>query len=276
MSATRLPTYFLSHGAGPWPFMTGVFRRQFAKLEQALGETGEELSSANALLVVSAHWETDGFAISSDARPAMIYDYTGFPDDTYRIRYAAPGDTRLAEQVLRLLRDGGMEQARLDPERGYDHGTFSILKAMFPLADKPVVQLSLDRTLDPRLHLEVGRLLAPLRNEGIAIIGSGQSFQNLALRDARAIHPSAHFDAWLQHVLVQASPGKRQESLVRWEDAPYARLAHPREEHLIPLMVAVGAAGDDAGECIYQEQLAGVMTAASFRFGFAPLPRQVP
>jgi len=275
MSTPRLPTYFLSHGAGPWPFMTGAFRRQFAKLEQALGETGEELSSASALLVVSAHWETDGFAISSGSRPGMVYDYSGFPDDTYRVCYAAPGDTRLAERVHQLLRDGGMEHTRLDPERGYDHGSFSILKAMFPLADKPVVQLSLDRRFDPRLHLEVGRLLAPLRKDGIAIIGSGQSFQNLALRDSRAIQPSAQFDAWLQHVLVQASPRERQDSLLRWKDAPYARLAHPREEHLIPLMVAVGAAGNDAGQCIYREQLAGVMTAASFRFGFAPLTRQV-
>ncbi|MBU9610624.1 dioxygenase [Burkholderia multivorans] len=270
MSVSRLPTYFLSHGAGPWSFMAGAFRQQFATLEQALVATGRELAHANAILMISAHWETNGFAVSSSRQPGMIYDYAGFPEDTYRIHYKAPGSPPLAERVHRLLQAGGITNCRLDPERGYDHGTFSIMKVMRPLADKPIVQLSLDRRFDPQLHFDLGRLLSPLRDEGIAIIGSGQSFQNLALRDARAMQPSKDFDAWLQHTLVDAAASDRRDRLLRWKDAPYARLAHAREEHLIPLMVATGAAGDDAGECIYREQLGGFMTAASFRFGPPP------
>ncbi|WP_081065610.1 DODA-type extradiol aromatic ring-opening family dioxygenase [Burkholderia territorii] len=271
MSASRLPTWFLSHGAGPWPFMAGAFRDQFATLEQALIATGGELAHARAILMVSAHWETGGFAVSSGAQPAMIYDYAGFPAETYRVRYKAPGSPLLAERVHRLLQAGGITNCRLDPDRGYDHGTFSIMKVMRPLADKPIVQLSLDRGFDPQLHFDVGVLLAPLRDEGVAIIGSGQSFQNLSLRDVRAIKPSGDFDAWLRDTLVHAPPADRRDRLLHWKDAPYARLAHPREEHLLPLMVAAGAAGDDIGECIYREQLGGVMTAASFRFGAPPL-----
>jgi aromatic ring-opening dioxygenase catalytic subunit (LigB family) len=250
--------------------MAGTFRKQFATLEMALMETGGELAHAETLLVVSAHWETSGFALSSSARPGMIYDYAGFPPDTYRVRYDAPGDPLLAKRVQRLLQAGGISNCRLDPERGYDHGTFAIVNVMRPLADKPIVQLSLNEGLDPELHFEVGSLLAPLREEGVAIIGSGQSFQNLSMRDRRAIEPSAQFDHWLQDTIVHASPDDRRDRLLRWRDAPYARLAHAREEHLVPLMVAAGAAREDAGQCIYREQLAGVMTTASFRFGPSP------
>ena len=270
MSRPRLPTYFLSHGAGPWSFMAGPFREQFATLEMALMETGRELAQADAFLVVSAHWETDGFAVSSSAQPAMIYDYAGFPPHTYQIRYEALGSPLLAQRVQRLLQADGIPNCRLDPERGYDHGTFAIMKVMRPFADKPVVQLSLNKGLDPQLHFDIGRLLAPLRNEGIAIIGSGQSFQNLSLRDARAIEPSMQFDSWLQDTIVRASSGDRRDRLLRWKDAPCARLAHKREEHLIPLMVAAGAASDDPAQCIYRERLADIMMAASFRFGSPP------
>ena len=274
MTDQRLPTYFLSHGAGPWSYMHGDFRERFAALEHSLVAMRNELGDApKAVLMISAHWEENGFAISSAAQPGMIYDYHGFPDYTYDVHYRAPGSPELAHRVERLLRDGGM-LAWLDAERGYDHGTFGVLKPLYPAENMPVVQLSLNRNLDSGLHIEVGRLLAPLRSEGILIIGSGQSFQNLALRDARARVPSAEFDAWLQQTLLQSSPGERRARLLHWEQAPYARLAHAREEHLIPLMVAVGAAEDEAGSCIYREQLFGLMTAASFRFGPLPLAGQ--
>jgi aromatic ring-opening dioxygenase catalytic subunit (LigB family) len=197
----------------------------------------------------------------------MVYDYYGFPEHTYHIRYAAPGSPELAGQVHQLIRRAGID-AITDPDRGYDHGTFSIMKPLFPEEDVPVVQLSLDSELDPALHLEVGRLLAPLRDQGVLIIGSGSSFHNLRLRDTRAIQPSRAFDNWLQETLTATGTEERQRRLIAWESAPAARVAHPREDHLLPLMVTVGAAAEEPATCIYhQEDLLGAWTASSFRFG---------
>jgi aromatic ring-opening dioxygenase catalytic subunit (LigB family) len=201
----------------------------------------------------------------------MVYDYFGFPDYLYRIEYPAPGSPELARRVRQLLEGGGID-AELSPCRGFDHGTFSMMKPMYPEADIPIVQLSLNRSLDPALHLRVGRLLAPLRDEGVLIIGSGLSYHNLReMRDRRGVEPSRRFDAWLQDTLVSSSPEERTEKLIHWDEAPLARAAHPREDHLIPLMVAVGAAEDEPGTAIYhQDDLMGGITASSFRFGEVP------
>ena len=145
------------------------------------------------------------------------------------------------------------------------------MQPLYPHEDIPLVQLSIDRDFDPALHLEVGRRLAPLRSEGIVIIGSGLSYHNLRMRDPRAQVPSRAFDGWLQETLVRATPEERTRRLIGWEAAPYARVAHPREDHLIPLMVAVGAAEHEPGACIYhQDDLLGYWTASSFRFGAVP------
>jgi len=265
----RLPTYFISHGGGPWPYMTGEFRDNLAQLEQSLLDMRAELGNApKAVLVISGHWEEHGFAVSSGEKPGMVYDYYGFPDYLYHIKYGAPGSPALAQRVRELLRADGIE-ARLDPTRGFDHGTFSIMKPLYPDEDVPLVQISLDANFDPAQHLLVGRALAPLRDEGVLIIGSGLSYHNLrALHGTSGYEPSRQFDAWLQQTLVHSSPAERNERLLAWEQAPFARAAHPREDHLIPLMVAVGAAGDDAGATTYhQTDFAGGITASSFRFG---------
>ena len=272
MTNPRLPTYFVSHGGGPWPYMTGEFRHNFDKLEQSLIEMRVELGDApKAILVISGHWESEGFAISSGAKPGMVYDYSGFPEYLYHITYGALGSPELAKRVQELLRAGGIE-AQLDPTRGFDHGTFSIMKPLYPDEGLPVVQLSLDAGYDPALHLAVGRALAPLRDEGVLIIGSGLSYHNLQeIRGTSGYEPSRRFDDWLHQTLVQASPDARTEGLLAWERAPSARAAHPREDHLIPLMVAVGAAEDEPGTVTYhQSDLFGGMTASSFRFGNVP------
>jgi len=272
MTNSRLPTYFLSHGGGPWPYMDGPFRRNFDKLEQSLIDMRQELGDApRAVLVISGHWEEDGFAISSGEMPGMVYDYTGFPDYLYDIHYRAPGSPSLARQVQQLLKKGGVG-ARLDPIRGYDHGTFSIMKPLYPREDIPLVQLSINRNFEPALHLEIGRLLAPLRDEGVLIIGSGLSYHNLTeMRNSRGIEPSRKFDDWLQQTLVRSGPQDRTERLKHWTDAPLARAAHPREDHLVPLMVAVGAAEAEAGFVSYhQADMLGGITASSFRFGLLP------
>ncbi|UWU24606.1 dioxygenase (plasmid) [Rhizobium sp. CB3060] len=273
MNELSLPTYFVSHGGGPWPYITDGFRRNFDKLEQSLVEMRAELGNAvRAILVVSGHWEEQRFAISSGAQPGMVYDYHGFPEYLYHIKYGAPGQPELAKRVQALLQGRGIEAA-LDPTRGFDHGTFSILKPLYPEENVPVVQLSLDVSYDPALHLEAGRALAPLRDEGVLIIGSGLSYHNLrAMRGNEGHEPSRQFDAWLQQTLVHSSPYERAKLLLEWEQAPSARAAHPREDHLIPLMVAVGAARDEPGAVTYhQNDFAGGLTASSFRFGNAPI-----
>ena len=269
---SRLPTYFISHGGGPWPYLDGEFRRMFDRLEQSLVDIRRELNNEpRAVLVITGHWEENGFAISSGEQPGMVYDYSGFPEHTYHIRYRAPGSPELAQRVQELLQGGGIP-ARLDPQRGYDHGTFSIMKPLYPEEAIPLVQLSIDQSYDPELHLRLGRLLAPLRDEGVLIIGSGLSYHNL--RDARSTvgaEPSRVFDAWLHQTLTDASPEERSARLIEWERAPLARAAHPQEDHLVPLMAAVGAAENEPGAVVYhQKDLFGGITASSFRFGAAP------
>ena len=269
--SSRLPTYFISHGGGPWPYLDGRFRRMFDRLEQSLVDIRRELGDApRAVLVISGHWEEHGFAISSAEHPGMEYDYSGFPPHTYQIKYKAPGSPELAARVQRLLAGGGIG-ARLDPERGFDHGVFSIMKPLYPGEDIPLVQLSIDRSFDPALHLKLGRLLAPLRDEGVLIIGSGLSYHNLReMRGNEGAEPSRQFDAWLQETLA-AAPAERTERLIRWEQAPMARAAHPEEDHLIPLMAAVGAAEEEPVALVYhQKDFGGGITASSFRFGDVP------
>jgi aromatic ring-opening dioxygenase catalytic subunit (LigB family) len=268
---TTLPTYFISHGGGPWPWMKHEMGGAYDMLERSIVDIRRELKELpRAVLMVSGHWEERGFAVSSGEHPGMVYDYYGFPEYTYRIHYRAPGSPALAERVRALLVEGHVP-AHLDPERGYDHGTFSVMKPLYPEEDIPLVQLSIDRSLDPELHLEVGRLLAPLREEGVLIVGSGLSYHNLRMRDPRAEVPSREFDGWLQDTLTRAAPRERTRRLEQWDQAPYARTAHPREDHLIPLMVAVGAAEEEPGACVYhQDDLLGHWTASSFRFGAPP------
>jgi len=268
-----LPTYYLSHGGGPWPWMPNV-APAYATLAASLKDMRTELGEApRAALVVTAHWETEDFAFSTAERPGMIYDYYGFPPETYEIVYPAPGMPSLAEKAAGLLRAGGMK-ADLDAERGFDHGTFSLMKGIYPDADMPIVQMSIGKDYDPVRHIEAGKLLAPLREEGIVIIGSGLSFHNLRAMGPLGRDASRDFDGWLQNALLGANGNKRAEAIIDWERAPAARQVHPREDHLMPLHVAVGAAMEEAAHVTYhQDDFFGAITASSSRFGDAPAPQ---
>ena len=270
MSAHDLPTYFISHGGGPWPYMKAEMRGAYDRLEAALQDMPRQIGATpKAVLMISGHWEEREFAVMASPRPPMIYDYSGFPEHTYHVQYAAPGSPEIAERVRDLIAGAGMA-ARLDTQRGFDHGTFAPLAVIYPAADVPVLQLSLKAGYDPAAHLAVGRALAPLRREGVLIVGSGLSYHNLREFGPQAKTASTAFDDWLQQTLLQASPSTRVERLLHWDAAPAARNAHPREDHLLPLMVAVGAAENDPGTLVYHEDaFFGGIAVSSFMFGTA-------
>lgn len=264
------PAYFLSHGGGPWPWLEGGFRSMFDTLEASLKDLPRQVGRRpKAVLSVSGHWEEREPTVMASPRPPMLYDYGGFPEHTYRIRYPAPGSPEVAARVQALLQASGIP-ARLDADRGFDHGTFAPLAVIYPDADVPVLQLSLRGDLDPAAHLAMGRALAPLRNEGVLILASGLSYHNLRLMGPAAADPSRRFDAWLRETLLASDSAERSRRLSAWSQAPAARICHPREDHLIPLMVAVGAAEGEAGGLVYHEDgFMGGATVSSFRFGTA-------
>ncbi len=263
---TRLPTYFVSHGGGPWPWMPEM-RQSLASLEHSLADIPRQIGvQPKAVLLITAHWEEREFTLGTHPAPGMVYDYGGFPAHTYSVVYPAPGAPALAQRVAGLMESAGLV-ARLDPQRGYDHGTFVPLAVMYPDAQVPVLQMSLRAGLDPAEHIALGRALAPLRDEGVLIVGSGLSYHNLRNFGPGARAPSQAFDAWLQATMA-AEPAARAQGLLDWALAPSARVSHPREEHLLPLMVAVGAAIDEPAACVYHDEAVfGGVTASSFRFG---------
>jgi aromatic ring-opening dioxygenase catalytic subunit (LigB family) len=221
-----------------------------------------------AVLVISGHWEEGRPTVNAGASPPMLYDYYGFPEHTYRLSYPAPGAPELAARVRELLEAGGLP-ADKNETRGYDHGVFIPFMLIYPDADVPIVQLSLQAGLDPAAHLAMGRALAPLRGEGVLIVGSGLSFHNLRLLwldDPRVIAAAEAFDAWLDAACEASDPKERNRLLSQWSAAPGARVCHPREEHLLPLMVAAGAGGGDRGKRVYAERILGKPTSG-FQFG---------
>jgi aromatic ring-opening dioxygenase catalytic subunit (LigB family) len=217
-----------------------------------------------AILVMSGHWEEPVFTASTAARPELIFDYSGFPEQTYRLNWPAPGEPALAMQAAELLKQAGLPVA-ISSSRGFDHGVFVPLKVAFPEARIPVVSLSLAASLDPALHLAAGRALAPLRDEGVLIVGSGMSFHNLrAYLRPETVDRARAFDAWLTKA-VESPAQERASLLTGWREAPFAAFSHPRGEHLIPLMATAGAGGDGPGKRIFGDEPMGAAISA-YRF----------
>ena len=221
-----------------------------------------------AILVISGHWEENEFSVSCTGQPSLIYDYYGFPEHTYSISYPAAGAPELADRVQALLVASHIPCVK-DPVRGLDHGVFIPLKLIFPDASIPVVCLSLQNDLDPERHLAAGLALLPLREENVLIIGSGMSYHNMSgfrVQSGKpAIPESEAFDDWLTATCGQKGELRRQQ-LLAWESAPFARVCHPREEHLLPLMVAAGAASGNFGKRVFSDTVMGAQVAG-FRFG---------
>jgi len=256
----RMPVVFAPHGGGPWPFVKTRFGTDAEQGDlrawlTAMAQIPKE--KPKAILVVSAHWEEAGPTVMSAAKPPMLYDYYGFPPESYQITWPAPGDPKLAAHVRELLDKAGFKSGE-DASRGFDHGAFVPLKLAYPDADIPTVQLSLIHGLDPAQHIALGRALAPLRDEGVFIITSGLTFHNMrGFGDPGFVSVSKEFDGWLNEAatLPQA---ERDDRLTWWTQAPGARAVHPREEHLLPLMVAAGAAGADRAAVTYNTTYVGV------------------
>ena len=243
-----MPVVYLPHGGGPWPFAEmALNKKDVADLRGHLRSLKTLFATPpKALFVVSAHWEEKVPTVMTHAHPPILYDYYGFPPASYEIKWPAPGDPALAVRVRTLLDAAGFQSAS-NADRGFDHGTFIPLKVAFPEAEIPTLQLSMLSSLDPAEHIRLGQALAPLRDEGVLIVGSGMSFHNLrAFRDPRVGAIAGAFDTWLKAAAV-AEAGERDKRLSNWESAPQARAVHPREEHLLPLMVIAGAAGEDRG-----------------------------
>lgn len=219
----------------------------------------------SALLVVSGHWEAKVPTVLASPAPPLLFDYYGFPPHTYELTWPAPGEPRLAGRVRDLLAAANIASAS-ETDRGFDHGVFVPLKVVYPEARIPTVQLSLEDSLDPARHIAIGRALAPLRDEGVLIVGSGMSYHNMRGFMTRSGQSDAQrFDDWLASA-VESEPEARDAELVSWTKAPAARASHPREEHLIPLMVAAGAAGRDRGKRVFSDEVMGTRVSA-VRFG---------
>jgi aromatic ring-opening dioxygenase catalytic subunit (LigB family) len=268
MSPTRQPVVFLPHGGGPWPFVELGFGtpQENAGLRSYLESvSGVPRTAPKAVLVVSAHWEEAVPTLLTAAQPPLLFDYYGFPEESYRLTWPAPGAPELVPRVQALLKAAGFESAT-DASRGFDHGTFVPLKLAWPEPKVPTLQLSLKAGLDPAEHLAMGRALAPLRDEGVFIIGSGMTFHNMrGFGNPSALPVSQAFDAWLQ-TTMKLPQAERDAGLTDWAKAPSARQSHPREEHLLPAMVIAGAAMGDVGKVAYAAQYAGVALSA-YHFG---------
>ena len=265
----RQPVLFIPHGAGPCFFMDWNPADAWDKTAAFLRGIPASLPAPpKAIVLVTAHWLSEQPALSVASQPGMLFDYYGFPPHTYELRYPAPGAPALAGHVSTLLTEAGFAPVQ-DAERGYDHGTFIPLKVAFPDADVPVLQMSLLSSLDAAAHLRLGQALAPLRDEGVLIIGSGMSYHNMrGYGDARSAPIAAEFDRWLSDT-VALPARERSARLANWDTAsgPAGRLSHPprAEEHLLPLHVVAGAAGEDVGRKVFGDHVMAVDISA-FRF----------
>ena len=241
-------------------------RQIFANLEASFYEMIKELpEKPKAIVIISGHWEADEVRVMTSDAPPMEYDYFGFPPETYEIKYTSPGAPELADRILGMMESAGIS-AKADPKQGYDHGTFVPAYIMYPEAEVPLIQISMLQSYDPAAHFEIGRALAPLRDEGVLIIGSGLSYHNMQKMNPEAKIPSAQFDAWLGEALAK-DPDARTADLMNWEMAPSARECHVKEDHLVPIFVALGAAEDAKATRVYHEDnLLGGITASSYRF----------
>lgn len=243
---------FLSHGGGPLPLLGDAGHEEMV---DSLKTISKSLNKPSAILVVSAHWEAAKPTLTTSKNPTLVYDYYGFPEEAYHIDYPCSGEPALAQRIHKALNEADIE-AELDAQRGLDHGVFVPLKIMYPDADIPCVQLSLVNSLDAKAHLNIGRALREVDYDNLLVIGSGFTFHNMkAFYGSSAQEPDTQnlaFERWLLDTCSNPnySETEREQRLIDWDNAPYARYCHPREEHLLPLHVCYGLAQAASDSCV--------------------------
>jgi aromatic ring-opening dioxygenase catalytic subunit (LigB family) len=283
---TTLPTLFLSHGGGPGFFMKVPRSSPFFEISSesaafkamkdvALNRTAYGLpEKPSAIVIVSAHWEErDGYHVYSPEHPTLYYDYYGFPDDTYKLKYPAPGSPALAERVVKLINDANLpEKAMIDSEReGFDHGVFLPLMVLYPEATIPIVQVSLHSSLDPAKHVELGKALAGLRNENVLLVTSGQTTH--PMRSESTAQQTDQFKRLLDSVIMNEGLTSEERLLALptvWKSPLLKQTHNPRSEHITPIAVALGAANGALAKSLLKEDfrfMNGRFSFASYVFG---------
>ena len=269
MADKRSPVFFLPHGGGPLPLLGDPGHASLSNFIRKLGEDyrGQHVKPS-AILVVSAHWEATTAALTSAAAPELLFDYSGFPAQSYQLSYPATGAPQLAAQIAEKLLQAGFNP-QLNTSRGWDHGVFVPLLMLRPQADIPVLQLSLLKGLDAKAHIALGEAISFLRQQNVLIIGSGMSFHNMQAFFRPDLVSKTQIDAFNQYLITSLSPerdyAEQADKLRHWLDAPYARLMHPREEHLLPLHVCFGAAKGSSAELLFHDD---VLNKAVLAFGW--------
>lgn len=258
---STIPAIFISHGS-PMLLIDGDPAAEF------FVELVQRLPKPRAVLCISAHWEESSPAVTATLEPRTIYDFWGFPPHLYQIKYTAPGSPELAAEIVSLLKEAGIT-CRLDTARGLDHGAWVPLMKMYPEADLPVLQLSVQTSLGPQHHYQLGRALAPLRTMGVLILGSGGATHNLREifgreRDAKPESYAVDFDEWLAEKIAAADTEPLLDYL---RMGPSAIQNHPTAEHFLPLFVPMGAALGATGRRIYHRINYGVLSMAAFSWG---------
>jgi len=258
----QIEIVYLSHGGGPLPILGDPSHQAMVEF---MKELPGQLRKPEAILVISAHWEEPQPTLLGSAQPSILYDYYGFPDAAYDLKYPAPGNPQLAKKIIAFLDLAGIV-AKMDMQRGFDHGLFIPLSLMYPRANIPVLQLSLIDGLDPFTHLNLGKRLKKMDFQNLLVIGSGFSFHNMSAffhHDPGMIAPRNNmFQDWLIETVTGDIPqAVREGRLADWENEPYARYCHPREEHLLPLHVCVGMAARP-GRLLFDDRIMGIRCVA--------------
>jgi len=262
LNQTHAQVLYLSHGGGPLPILGDEGHQAMVDFMHRLPG---RLKKPDAILVISAHWEEKVATVLGAAKPPLLYDYYGFPDEAYAITYPTPVSPELAQHIIALLNRRQIP-ASIDVQRGLDHGVFVPLKLIYPQADIPALQVSLLRGLNPAAHMALGKALRPLMAENILVVGSGFSFHNMGAFTWQSNSPpdsaNDEFQNWLIEVCPTRSfPGERERRLVAWEQAPAARYCHPREEHLLPLHVCAGMT-DQPATVVFDDSILGKRAVA--------------
>ncbi|WP_342619150.1 class III extradiol ring-cleavage dioxygenase [Rhodoferax sp. GW822-FHT02A01] len=231
--AVKAPVLFISHGAPTFALEPG-------QLGPRLNALGAQLSNVKAVLVVSPHWQTRGVSVSTDSKPETIHDFGGFPAKLYDLSYPAAGAPHIAERAAQLLSNAGFA-TKLDPGRGLDHGAWVPLYHLLPQAQIPVFQVSMPYDLSAEQSVQLGRALAPLREEGVLIIASGSMTHNLREFRQGVNQPASYVQEFSDWVKTAVLANALQPVVNYRTEAPHAQRAHPTEEHFLPLLVAMGA-----------------------------------